>query len=85
MLEICWGQTHEIEINSSNTIKEVKDKLIDKFNVQPSEQSLIFSGKKMDDDHTVQEYYIQSESTIHLVTVRKENIMANAISLWKQG
>ncbi|CAL9062950.1 unnamed protein product [Musa banksii] len=61
------GKEIEIDIEPTDTIDRIKERVEEKEGIPPVQQRLIYAGKQLADDKTAKEYNIEGGSVLHLV------------------
>ncbi|OMJ91613.1 hypothetical protein SteCoe_5757 [Stentor coeruleus] len=74
-IKTLTGQVISLDVEVSDSIETIKNKLYEKEGLPVDEQRLIFAGKQLEDGRRIYEYGIQKESTIYCVLRLKGGII----------
>lgn len=66
LVKMLSVKTIALNVKPDTSIQSLKVKIHRKEGIPPDQQHLVFSGKELKDDHTLEYYSIQGESTLHL-------------------
>ena len=61
------GKEIEIDIEPTDRVERIKERVEEKEGIPPPQQRLIFSGKQMNDEKTASDYKVTGGSVLHLI------------------
>ncbi|KAF8348719.1 ubiquitin-related domain-containing protein [Amanita rubescens] len=61
------GKEIELDIDPSDQITRIKEKVEEQSGVPPQQQRLIFRGRQMSDDKTANDFNVEAGAVLHLV------------------
>ncbi|KAI9193982.1 hypothetical protein LWI28_002058 [Acer negundo] len=66
-IQIFVKKTITLDVQLTSTIKDVKHKLFDKSRIPFHLQSVVFAGKRLEENRVLASYNVQQHSTLHMV------------------
>mmetsp|Transcript_5063 Transcript_5063/g.15174 ORF Transcript_5063/g.15174 Transcript_5063/m.15174 type:complete len:80 (+) Transcript_5063:109-348(+) len=66
-VKMLTGAEKDIDIDPSDTVGRIKERIEEKEGILPSQQRLIFGGRNLVDDKSARDYNIEGGSVLHLV------------------
>ncbi|KQJ89932.1 hypothetical protein BRADI_4g28550v3 [Brachypodium distachyon] len=66
-IKTLTGKEIAIDIEPTDTIDRIKERIEEKEGIPPVQQRLIFGGKQIADDKTAMDYNIKAGDVLHLV------------------
>mmetsp|Transcript_26472 Transcript_26472/g.41479 ORF Transcript_26472/g.41479 Transcript_26472/m.41479 type:complete len:375 (+) Transcript_26472:47-1171(+) len=65
-VKIRTGKIITLDVQLSNTIQDIKEKIQDREDFHPDQYRLTFCSRMLENDRTLSDYNIQKESTLHV-------------------
>ena len=67
IVKTLLGRTHTLDVNPSNTVRDVKEQIALLENVPYDRQRLILAGLQLDDDRSLADYNVKENLLFHVV------------------
>lgn len=66
-VKLLTGSQTEIDIDPTDSIWRIKERVEEKAGIDPKQQRLIFGGRQLADEMVASDYNIEGGSVLHLV------------------
>jgi len=66
-IKTLTGKTIYLNVKKNESIKKIKSQIQNKEGIPFDKQRLIFSGKQLEDEKTLNNYDVRKESVLHLL------------------
>ncbi|TXG72354.1 hypothetical protein EZV62_000933 [Acer yangbiense] len=74
------GKTITLDVQLTSTIKDIKHKLFDKLRIPFHLQSVVFAGKRLEENRVLASYNVRQHSTLHMVFCPSSKIIRLELS-----
>uniref|UniRef100_A0AAZ3SUC2 Ubiquitin-like protein NEDD8 n=1 Tax=Oncorhynchus tshawytscha TaxID=74940 RepID=A0AAZ3SUC2_ONCTS len=81
LFQTLTGKEIEIDIEPTDKVERIKERVEEKEGIPPQQQRLIYSGKQMNDEKTAADYKIQGGSVLHLVLALRGGLVCHCSSM----
>lgn len=72
-IKTLLGKIITLDVELSNTIQTVYEKIQEMEGIPSEQQWLIFGGHHLEDNKTLADYQIQNQSTLHIVIYLRDS------------
>uniref|UniRef100_A0A4W5RJZ8 Ubiquitin-like protein NEDD8 n=1 Tax=Hucho hucho TaxID=62062 RepID=A0A4W5RJZ8_9TELE len=85
LFQTLTGKEIEIDIEPTDKVERIKERVEEKEGIPPQQQRLIYSGKQMNDEKTAADYKIQGGSVLHLVLALRGGLVLHCETTFHIG
>ncbi|KAF2285517.1 hypothetical protein GH714_005220 [Hevea brasiliensis] len=69
------GKTLALDVQERDTVKYIKEKLVQKLQIPIDLQSIVYAGRRLENDRDLASYGIQRHSTLHMVLAPSSTVI----------